>query len=63
MVKWYDLYADGDIVKDAGEGMIVGVHCHDSVLDSAYEFTKTYEVLRFDGAIQTYPINDIEPIK
>ena len=52
-VKWYDYYADGDIVRDAGFGLIVNSKEYPSLAGTADYFV-IYEVLKDGGCLDTF---------
>ena len=54
-VKWYDYYAEGDIVRDAGFGLIVSLKEYplDNVTGLGDYFV-IYEVLKDGGYLDTF---------
>jgi len=45
LVRWFELYADGDIVKDGGIGSVL--ECREIDVGSLYTYVQ-YEVWRFE---------------
>jgi hypothetical protein len=64
LVKWYERYADGDLTKDIGVGVLLSIkkHTYDSFTGQRYEYTN-FEVYRnkFNDII-TLSENDIESL-
>ena len=64
LIKWYEYYADGDIVKDAGTGVIVGTktNFYESSSGNIIEYTN-FEVYRNkNNDIITLNENDLESL-
>ena len=60
LVRWFDYYADGDIVKDAGKGIITEVNAN-RIFDK-YDHI-TYEVLRAKtGDTAMYAERELDPL-
>ena len=57
-IKWYDYYADGDIVRDAGYGLIVNLKEYSSF---SHHYI-LYDVLKDGGHVESYEHFQLEQI-
>ena len=53
-VKWYDYYAEGDIVRDAGFGLIVNFKEYPLSVTGVADYFVIYEVLKDGGCLDTF---------
>lgn len=53
-VKWYDYYADGDIVRDAGFGLIINLKEYPLSMTGIGDGFVLYEVLKDGGSLETF---------
>lgn len=53
-VKWYDYYANGDIVRDAGLGLIVNFKEYPFSGTRLGDYFVIYEVLKDGGILDTF---------
>ena len=53
-VKWYDYYADGDIVRDAGFGLIINLKEYPLSMTGIGDGFVLYEVLTDGGSLETF---------
>ena len=60
LVKWYELYADGFLTKDAGYGLVLKVH-ETTFLAEPHFTVLIYRTKHADT--MTFAINEIEKIK
>ena len=63
-VKWYDYYADGDIVRDAGYGLIVSLKEYSSkgMSSSISDYFVIYEVLKDGGHVESFEHFQLEQL-
>ena len=53
-VKWYDYYADGAIVRDAGFGLIINLKEYPLSMTGIGDGFVLYEVLKDGGSLETF---------
>ena len=53
-VKWYDYYANGDIVRDAGFGLIINLKEYPLTTTGIGDYFILYEVLKDGGSLDTF---------